>query len=259
MRRELRASLVCLTAFCSGNAFAQFRLPSFKCGPGLLTYWVKANDGRAGSGVRCVKFANKFDVKPVIYWYGEGAWGSTKYRHLGWALGWEHGAWSGLARDFYGNGEQTNGAFDNLRITASDDSMAPARITVTGQWNETWERAPGGSVLWSALPPVKVCGPQFKGKFSVRDLNGARSGSGVRCSPEANLIVVWFGEGTWGGTRYAHLGYVDPKGYGAADICESKRSDTCGNFAPNTLKLDNYLNGGWKVTGSWSEIWDRLP
>lgn len=105
--------------------------------------------GAPAQGVRCVKFVDRRSFA----WYGEGRWGSTVYRNLGYAIGplevvtAPANEFTGSAADFNGNGESTSGDFPgNLQISipnpptqaAWDETIAPQRIIVGGAWNETW-------------------------------------------------------------------------------------------------------------------------
>jgi hypothetical protein len=60
----------------------------FHCGPHLFTYVVQSLSGVSGAGIRCVQFetARSDKGRSRFVWYGEGTWGSFRYRHLGTAV-----------------------------------------------------------------------------------------------------------------------------------------------------------------------------
>lgn len=133
-------------------------IPLFKCGPGFTTYSVKAADnGPSGDGVRCVKFYNNATVEGKltgVYWYGEGQWNGATYRHIGLTYtnmqpveDPPHGTkkvyhYASYAADISGNGEQFDNEFRNIELMTDSDNMD--RITVTGDWKETWTKEPSG-------------------------------------------------------------------------------------------------------------------
>ncbi|WP_071191074.1 hypothetical protein [Trichormus sp. NMC-1] len=223
---------------------------SFTCEPHLRTYIVKPLDNRQGFGIRCVKFSGgkSGNTIPRLAWYGEGNWGGAKYRHLGQAI-YRGSNLFGFASDIHGNGEDINNNFPgNLQIKVISFST----IRVTGAWNEEWQLVK--STHYKPLPKPTTCGG-YLDEYKVSDLNGNRQGEGLRCVLRVGpKNTTWFGNGNWGGTTYSHLGTRSLNGYGASDICAAGFGPICNTFNYGSLKL-NPVNGGFNVTGAWSEKW----
>ncbi|NJL51395.1 MAG: hypothetical protein HC930_02790 [Hydrococcus sp. SU_1_0] len=241
----------------SGSANA-----SFTCGPHLKTYRVTSTNGALG-GVRCVKFINQQGRDGnflTFVWYGEGRWGNTDYRHVGSAAITEStGKQVNYAADISGNGEGTNGIFNRLFFRKSSDWQT---IQVSGDWDEIWTLTTN-NVLQdydSRLQPLNSCGKNFS-RYVVTDANNqANNGTGIRCKAKNG---VWYGEGNWNGSPYAHIGFSAYKGIGASDICEPSRSRACGNFPIGSLKITGstscILPEKLRVQGAWNEIWTNNP
>ncbi len=227
--------------------------PTFSCGPHLRTYIVKPLDNRQGRGIRCVKFSNGTSATPRIpklAWYGEGNWSGATYRHVGQA-NYINSSLVGSASDIYGNGEDINNNFNlNLKVNIAN----PARIQVSGAWNEEWILVK--STNYNPLPRPKTCGGYFD-EYKVSDLAGNRQGQGLRCVLRVGAKnTTWFGNGNWGGTTYSHIGTYSTNSHGAGDICAAGLGPICNNFAYGSLKLTQ-LSGGFDVTGAWSEKWRK--
>lgn len=244
-----------------GTLFTIFSADSvhalFTCGTHLTTYRVTSPDGALG-GVRCVKFINekrrdKRDSLTFV-WYGEGRWGNTDYRHIGYSAKEYSGQQSNYAADISGNGEGTNGTFNRLSFRISPNWQT---IQVSGDWNETWTIAANDMVqdYTSRLQRLNSCGKNLS-RYVVTDSNNkTTNGTGVRCRLQSK---VWYGEGDWNGIPYAHLGFFTNGGDGASDICEPSRSRACGNFPVGSLKIEGMTCGNpekLRVRGAWNEIW----
>lgn len=266
MKRILLTSAVGLSSLLSLNAFA-----AFTCGAGFYTYSVKSTNGTPGQGVRCVKFNNYAVVDGAIsgaYWYGEGVWNSTRYRHIGYSfkiLKDFNGNYSSLAyaTDIYGNGENTAGVFTNLRLIPVSGYT---KISVPG-WGEEWTLQPSGTHAGytSTLSVVKNCGANLDA-YTVSASNGVVAPGSVRCAMRDSYSAtpsVWYGEGDWGQTHYHHLGFVqldqNSNAYGtASDICD-KSNYFCGNTSFNGLNIKPLMGCfqpvKYQVTGQWNEGW----
>lgn len=127
---------------------------------------------------------------------------------------------------------------------------------MTGAWNEEWIPETDRTVqeYTSTLNRVQNCGGgDTNTSLRVADLAGRRSGQGIRCL----FGNVWYGEGSWNGATYAHIGAVTSEAGGrASDICEPSRFQGCGNFGADSLRFNPFSSGS-RVTGAWSEIWSR--
>jgi hypothetical protein len=225
---------------------------SFSCGPHLLAYKVKALDGRNGAGVRCVRL--RADPTVSLYWYGEGYWGQNTYRHIGGMYRAVTSGNNGFAFDIFGNGEDYRNQAQNLNVSLSPATGKPQTIRVTGAWNEEWALVPGNTVeeYTSSLSSVEKCGNHFQ----TYHIGGA---SGIRCIQRE--YSIWYGEGTWSGRTYGHIGVDSHNGGEATDICEPSRFDFCNHASP--LNITPHLSIGppykyvpIKVTGAWNETWE---
>jgi len=261
---------------------------AFACGPDLATYEVRAANGSPAPGVRCVRFVNR----QSFAWYGEGRWGSSTYRHLGYAVGPAEvitgpgNSFTGYAADFHGNGETTSGNFPgtlDMRIPnppaqpAWNETNPPREIRVGGAWREVWVLRAGSVSGWSSLPPVQRCGPHLEAYAvsvgtnddRVRQVVPGSSSWGVRCllNADGKQPAAWYGEGAWGGNDYRHLGTAFfgllGASWGAADICQPSfrvpaRATFCGaaRFGDLQLRRAN-ADRSVRVTGAWNEWWDR--
>jgi len=225
---------------------------NFTCGPHLRTYVVRPLNNRSGSGIRCVKFgeANPGNSRiPKIAWYGEGNWGGATYRHVGHAF-YRGSNLVGFASDIHGNGENINNTFPgNLKV----EIINPSTIRVTGAWNEQWQLV--NSTNYQPLPRPKTCGNYFD-EYRVSDLAGTRTGSGLRCVLREGIKnTTWFGNGSWNGNTYSHIGTRSFNGYGASDICGTGFGPVCNTFGWGSLRLTPVTPRGFDVTGAWSEKW----
>ena len=227
---------------------------AYSCGPHLATYEVRSRSGASGRGVRCVKWIVNNRDRSVLIWYGEGYWGNIKYRHIGENITSRVGS----AADIHGNGEDAAGVFyRNLTIAPSRESV-PRRVRITGGWNEEWILQGNGVVnnYTSTLPPVRTCGRNFRAnsfiEYRVTDASGQRSGGGVRCY----IAPAWYGEGTWNGASYAHIGFAGGQtGEAAAfDICDRSRFNIC-NFFPLGSITFNPAGSSTQIRGAWNENW----
>jgi hypothetical protein len=233
---------------------------AFTCGPNMSTYRVTSPSGTLG-GVRCVKFINakgRGGDTLRFAWYGEGKWGNTNYRHIGSAsIEASSGKQVNHATDIYGNGENTSGTFSRIIFDASSNNRV---IRVSGDWNEIWTLAPNNVVrnYSSALRPLNSCG-EYMDRYTVTDANDqSGNGTGIRCQTRGGG-TVWYGEGTWNGMPYAHLGYYGYYGYGATDICEPSRSQACGDFPISSIEMTGSTTctnpQKLRVKGAWNEVW----
>jgi hypothetical protein len=243
--------------------------PSFTCGPHLVTFAVKPQDQREGTGVRCVKMSEGTPggnpLLPKLAWYGEGNWNGANYRHVGHAF-YQDGTLVGAAADFQED-IHNNFPFGTLKLELVDANT----IQVTGAWNETWSRV--DKVNYKTLPRPKACG-KFFDQYNVSDLSpSGRVGEGLRCALQAEHnppelqtarlplvkgVTTWFGNGYWGTPKntYSHLGTFAHNGYGASDICGRPFGPTCNNFGWGSLRFNPFTDG-FKVTGAWRERWRR--
>ena len=228
---------------------------SFTCGPHLLTYQVRSLDGRSGIGVRCVKLNPSKTIG--LYWYGEGYWGQRKYRHIGGYFRAVNSWNNSFAFDIFGNGENFNNSFPNLGISPTPSLSAPPQtIRVTKEWNEEWTLAPENTVqgYTSSLDPVQNCGNNFQ-TYHVR------GGNGIFCI--LRKYGLWYGEGSWSGRTYGHIG-IDTQNSGggeAVDICEPARFSFCNiakslNITPHLKEGPPYPYVPITVTGDWNQIWE---
>jgi hypothetical protein len=255
-----------LAGVSSINAFA-----AFKCGPGFYTYSVTSTHGVQGQGVRCVKFSNYAIVDGGItgaYWYGEGVWGTTKYRHIGTSFKIMkdfNGNYTSraYATDIYGNGENAAGVFTNLNLIPISGFT---KIGVPG-WGEEWTLQTSGvhNTYTSTLSVVKSCGAHLD-TYTVSGSNGVTAPGSVRCAMRDSYISVpamWYGEGNWGTSHYRHLGFVqidqNQNAYGtAADICDNA-SNVCGWTSTNGLNIKPLMGCfqtvKYNVSGQWNENW----
>jgi hypothetical protein len=89
-------------------------------------------------GIRCLLDA---DGKFPAAWFGEGAWGGNRYRHIGtagfWVLGPAWGA-SDICSRGIGFCGRTN--FGDLRLRFVGGDRAARSVRVTGAWDEWWDR-----------------------------------------------------------------------------------------------------------------------
>jgi hypothetical protein len=229
---------------------------SFTCGPHLLTYQVRSLSGTTGTGVRCVRF--RPDKNLSLYWYGEGYWGQRKYRHIGGFYKAVTSPNNAFAFDISGNGENFNGSFPDLEMTLTPPLPAtPQTIQVTGAWNEEWILAPGSTIqgYTSPLGPVRNCGSNFQTYHVL-------GGNGIRCIKRE--YALWYGEGSWSGRTYSHIGidtFVAGDFAEAVDICEPSKFSFC-NIA-RSLNITPHLQFGppfpyvpIRVTGDWNETWE---
>lgn len=250
-----------VTATIDDEYFGQFytsatNVSSFSCGSDLATYKVKSlKDGSFG-GIRCVKFVegSPNNSTPKFAWYGEGSWSGKPYRHVGHAIQQPTISTKriGYASDIHGNSEFANGNFDgNLAI----EVVNPTTIRVTGAWNEEWQKV--DSLNYIPLTRPTTCGPYFE-QYSVSDLTGAKQGRGLRCMLRVGpRNATWFGNGSWNGSQYSHLGTLSGlNGQGASDICAKSFGSICNTFSYGSLKFAP-LTVGYDVTGSWSEKWRK--
>lgn len=233
-------------------------LELFDCGPYMATYRVAAPEGSttAVNGVRCVRFApERSGAQPSMAWYGEGTWNGQFYRHIGHASPTTGPAaiqWVGSAANIYGNGETHNYRSSGIRMSASTTGI-PSWILLQGTWNEVWYLVDQHPSYYPSTLPVKVCGPHLQ-QFRAYSRSDA-PGQGVRCMLEGTS--VWYGEGTWGSTRYAHLGMTSLWGQGASDICKSNHF--CGTASMGDIAMSSrFYQGvgqGYELGGMWNEMW----
>lgn len=249
-------------------------IPLFKCGPGFSTYSVRSLSGVNGDGVRCVKFHNRQTVGDDlagVYWYGEGQWNGSRYRHVGYTYRqvnpFGDDTVGSYAADIFGNGENSNNQFSNLKVRAVQGLN---RIRVTGGWSEEWilESSGRAATYRGNLNPVANCGSYLE-RAQVTDANGSTAnGTGIRCMVRNSYIglpTIWYGEGQWNGKRYRHFGITTQTqtwdhGLGtAADLCNDP-STFCGQTAPNGLQLQAEMGCGqmskYRITGNWNERWN---
>jgi hypothetical protein len=255
----ITASIICLQLSTNSAQAA------FTCGPNMSTYRVTSPDGTLG-GVRCVKFINadSGNGRTLLFvWYGEGKWGDTKYRHVGTAsIDRSSGKQVNQAIDIYGNGEGTDGVFNQLDFDTS--STNNRIIKVSAGWNEIWTFALNNVVedYSSRLRPLRSCGKNLHRYAVTNSGDQSDNGTGVRCINKVGN--VWYGEGNWNGVHYAHIGFRAYQGYGATDICEPSKSEVCGNFPIGSLEvtsLGDYCSSPEKLKfgGGWSEVWTNNP
>ena len=119
-----------------------------------------------------------------------------------------------------------------------------------------------------SLTPLFKCGPGFT-TYSVKSLDGVE-GEGVRCVKIDNLKTVegkylsgvyWYGEGTWNGKKYRHIGCTySRQGFQsfATDIFgngESYDNEISSLLLTSSDKLKHIRVTG----GGWDEEWVREP
>ncbi len=143
----------------------------------------------------------------------------------------------------------------------------------------------GAVLAVSAAPPTAAkqiaangsftCGPHAL-TFAVRSLAPVRQGTGVRCvkisdgmSSQRIPRIAWYGEGTWEGGTYRHVGHAftrepsDISAVGYASDINGNGEDANNNFPAGTLKV-SLAGGTWasptriNVTGDWNETWIRV-
>lgn len=238
---------LCVTAATSAEA-------AFSCGAHLVTYQVlnSAGSTAGGTGVRCVKFTGA-DSRRMI-WYGEGVWGTVRYRHIGSSVMTSLGAarWA----DISGNGEATAQAGSGLTVSVSSTSGIPARIQIGGSWNEIWQHVPSGKIAAYShtLPVVNTCGDRLQTSIAYKGGNKV----GIRCMLPGEM--AWYGEGAHGASRYAHLGgsIVVGTAYksGAFDLCDPSVGNYCNGapFGSLTLIRGKDVVYFWEVP-QWGEKW----
>lgn len=251
MRRFIIGALLAVSAT---SAYAKFA-----CGPNAHTYAVlQPSPKKFVPGVRCVVFPNDY----TFAWYGEGQWGTARYRHIGFARAIDtNDHFVGSAGDIYGNGESSGSLFNrSLSITinlgfqdAWSASNPPSVIAIRGAWNEDWLLVPDGYITnWSPLGKVTKCGALQSWRID------SPNGAGVRCVlKDESWLTVWYGEGNWGSTSYRHLGTADmgPKGnkWGAVDLCLP--GQFCGKAPWGTLTISKPAADTIQVKGGWDESW----
>jgi hypothetical protein len=116
--------------------------------------------------------------------------------------------------------------------------------------------------------PLFKCGPGFT-TYSVKSLNGVE-GEGVRCviidhlgKVEGKYLsgVYWYGEGTWNGKQYRHIGCTySRQGFQSfvTDIFgngESSHNEVSSLLLTSSDKLHHIRVTG----GGWNEEWIREP
>ncbi len=261
MHRLISHALALLTVvgtFWGGAAHAQ----SFTCGPYAFTYEVRS--GTSVVGVRCVKVV---DDRSFTF-YGEGRWGATEYRHLGYAIGdiFNGGRnFRGWSADIYGNGEDTAGfANGTLTLTSTAPiSSGPAIVQVRGAYTEDWYRSTSNVALgFTRLPfDVRYCGgnleqmwvPAMDGSYHVRCL--------LHADGHTNEPAAWYGAGYRSTSRYEHLGTAifqwDGPRWGSTDLCISG-AHYCGYTNYGSLGLARQSDTSIIVTGAWGEHWLRF-
>ena len=235
-------------------------IAGFTCAPHLETYVVRPLDQRQGKGIRCVKRSEGrigLSRIPAIAWYGEGDWQGSTYRHLGHAF-YDGPNLVGAAADFK-EVIHNNFPYGTLKL----EIVSPNTIRVTGAWNEVWTKVNRAS--YRPLPRPTDCG-RFFDQYKVTDLDGTRSGEGLRCalkdehvpSTLRGKVSTWFGNGFWGtaSNTYSHVGTFSLNGYGASDLCHSPFGPICNTFGWGSLKFTSTATG-YTVTGAWSEKWER--
>lgn len=267
----------------NASTVAGFRTP-FSCGSRTATYTVRAGDNRLGIGVRCVKVQNLESASQLI-WYGEGQWQGQTYRHVGEATPGcadQPLDFCGAAADIHGNGESFNNRFPGktIEFKAINGSWpAPDEIRVSGAWNEVWHKV--STTFSTALSRPTTCGSNFD-EYTVSDLP-TRQGEGLRCvlrNGRPPYTTAWFGNGEWNGTTYSHLGIfrierttsgtIGGGTGGASNLCGPAFGQSCNNFPVGSLRFmpicESERDGrpirtfqGFKVQGSWSEVWDFGP
>jgi hypothetical protein len=260
--------LVGFLAIAAPSLGSQAAASNYSCGSDLITYVATSNQGFSGSGIRCVRFISGPIYSPIsswvgFSWYGEGRWGSFKYRHIGEAF-LAGSDLTARTADIYGNGENATGKLTGgeLHITASEEPI-PNQLFVHGAWNETWTKASQWSVPFYALDRIKTCGANL---FKYRaDSRSGLEGFGIRCFLPGSH--TWVGSGRWGNARYVHLGYgqytlqgsqVVLK-YGQSDICGLAPAQICNTLSPGSFVLAPinfpHVGDGYLVSGILSERW----
>jgi len=231
----------------------------YTCGPNAATYAVlQPSPKKFASGVRCVVFPNDHSFA----WYGEGKWGTSVYRHVGYARATGDDQFVGSAGDMGG----AAGALFNrtLKITISHAfpqkpwgaGNPPSAIEIRGAWNEDWLHVPDGVVdNWNPLAKVSGCGGLQE--WAVYEGNKR---AGTRCVlKDGSWLTAWYGDGAWGANSYRHLGTADsgPKGnkWGAVDLCVP--GSYCGKAPWGTLQITKPDATSIAVKGGWNEVWRR--
>ena len=260
--------LMRLAVVASGIQFAAPAFADFACGRNFETYQVLDANLRAdhGTGVRCVRFVNEND-RTQILWYGEGFWGTFRYRHLGDAI--HFGPATGRAVDIFGNGEDGHGVGFGLTISTSAGSGGgiPAIIRVGGPWNEAWLRMADGVVhaYTSALRPITACGSNLTQYDAAAPIDLTfhpnQTKIGTRC--RIPYVSTWIGQGARDGRPYFHLGSfvgdaANPPSVrvGAFDLCLTS-AHICNAFDFGALSLVGISvnrNSDYEVP-QWDEEW----
>ncbi|MDB9435228.1 hypothetical protein [Microcystis aeruginosa] len=106
------------------------------------------------------------------------------------------------------------------------------------------------------------CGPHLE-TYIVRSLDNRR-GTGIRCvkfskGQQGSSIprLSWYGEGTWEGATYRHLGQAIDRGrmlVGFASDIHGNGEDANFNY-PGNLDIRTVRPGVIRVTGAWNEEW----
>jgi len=279
-----------MIGFLAAGPFATpARSQYFRCGGDLLTYVVYDAYNNPAPGVRCLRYYPS--GAELFVWYGEGQWQQRKYRHVGIAFrGGSDIGTTGRAGDITGNGEDISNNVTGLIFQVIEgDWPNPSNIRVTGAWNAQWRVRPDG-VNYTPLQRPTTCGPYFV-QYKVRSLAG-QQGYGLRCvlrTPGTDTpregsppyTTAWFGNGSWQGRTYSHIGRVSMSssianslaGTGeASDICDPHFGQFCNSFSLNSLRFIYKQVGcpspipsrprvavfsGYDVVGEWNENWSR--
>lgn len=140
------------------------------------------------------------------------------------------------------------------------------------------------SLLLTVVPSVAVhadsagqsstysCGPYLQ-TYVVKPLDASIAGTGIRCvkwsdgaTSKSNVpVLAWYGEGTWDGFTYRHVGqaYKLPKSKDPATY-QGFASDFYGNGEyyhgnyPGSLRLTVVNDKTIRVTGAWNEEWTKV-
>jgi hypothetical protein len=129
--------------------------------------------------------------------------------------------------------------------------------------SSSFSQLPTLAKLYLVSAPKFRCGPHVD-TYVVKALDN-RKGYGIRCvkfgkgKPGADIPkLVWYGEGTWNGATYRHIGQVIYKGsnlVGFASDIYGNGENTNKNF-PGNLKVQILTNQSTiRVTGAWNEEW----
>jgi hypothetical protein len=126
--------------------------------------------------------------------------------------------------------------------------------------------------VYQPVPPVVApfsCGPSLD-TYVVHSLD-TRQGLGVRCvkwndtQTSAQPAFSWYGEGSWNGCTYRHVGQAISNAYTAnGSDYQGYSSDImgngeCGNATyPGNLQINAYDRNTIRVTGAWNEEWTRV-